>query len=364
MTRATRAVIDLAALQHNLQVSRHAAPHSKQMAIIKAHAYGHGMVRIAQALERDADAFGVALIEEAIPLREAGISKPILLLEGINSERDLTLVRAYRLDCVVHHESQLRMLEAARGEPITIWLKIDTGMHRLGFKPQVARSVYQRLQNTEVVTQPIYLMTHLANADDRDDDFTEQQLKDFYETIQFSDAEASNIPCSIANSAGVLGWPASHADWVRPGIMLYGVSPFVVGMGSDYELKPVMTLQSELIAVNQLKKGDRVGYGGSWTCPEDMPIGVVAIGYGDGYPRHAQSGTPVLINGIRSHLAGRVSMDMITVDLRKQPNAQPGDPVILWGEGLLVEEVADYAGTIAYELLCSVTNRVLYEYKE
>ena len=363
MTRATRAVIDLAALRHNLQVSRNAAPNSRHMAIIKAHAYGHGMVHIAQALD-DADAFGVALIEEAIPLREAGISKPILLLEGMTAVQDLTLIRAYNLDCVVHHERQLRMLEAASGDPVNVWLKIDTGMHRLGFSPQQANSVYRRLQQCAVVKQPVCLMTHLANADDRDDHYTEQQLKTFYEAIQFSDAMDSNPPCSIANSAGVLGWPASHADWVRPGIMLYGVSPFIGCQASELELKPVMTLKSELIAVNQFRQGDKIGYGGSWTCPEDMPIGVVAIGYGDGYPRHARPGTPVLVNGQRVQLVGRVSMDMITVDLRQQAHAAMGDPVTLWGKDLPVEEVADYASTIAYELLCSVTSRVQFEYSE
>lgn len=363
MTRATRAVIDLAALRHNLQISRHAAPNSRHMAIIKAHAYGHGMVRVARALD-EADAFGVALIEEAIPLREAGVSKPILLLEGITSEKDLPLVRGFNLDCVVHHESQLRMLEAAAGEPVGVWLKIDTGMHRLGFKPREAGRVYQRLQNCEGVKQPVALMTHLANADDLGDDFTEQQIKIFYESIRFADAESAGIECSIANSAGVLGWPASHADWVRPGIMLYGVSPFIGSQASEHDLKPVMTLQSELIAVNHYSQGDKVGYGGSWTCPEDMPVGVVAIGYGDGYPRHARPGTQVLINGKRAPLIGRVSMDMITVDLREQPDSGVGDQVILWGEGLPVEEVADCAGTIGYELLCGVTHRVEFEYRE
>ena len=358
MTRATRAVIDLAALKHNLQISRQVAPHSKHMAIIKAHAYGHGMVRIAQALD-EADAFGVAIIEEAIPLREAGISKPILLLEGINAEPDLTLVRAYSLDCVIHHESQLKLLESTTGDPINVWLKIDTGMHRLGFKPEQAMAVYERLQNCEVVKQVVAVMTHLANADDLADDFTRQQIQLFNESVTSCGATRS-----IANSAGILAWPASHCDWVRPGIMLYGVNPFVAGTQTSYELRPVMTLQSELIAVNRFKKGDQVGYGGTWTCPEDMSVGVVAIGYGDGYPRHAPSGTPVLVNGRRVQLIGRVSMDMVTVDLRQQVAAKPGDPVILWGPGLPVEEVAECAGTIAYELLCSVTNRVQFEYGE
>lgn len=358
MSRATRAIIDLSALRHNLKVSQQAAPNAKQMAIIKAHAYGHGIVRIAQALD-EADAFGVAIIEEAIPLREAGINKPILLLEGFSSEEDLTLIRGYSLDSVVHHESQVKILEAASGDPVNVWLKIDTGMHRLGFKPEQAQLVHERLQNCAVVNQTIPLMTHLANADDLEDDFTHQQLQMFNESTGFSSADKS-----IANSAGVLGWPASHADWVRPGIMLYGASPFVSGTNIPQGLKPVMALQSELIAVNHFKKGDRIGYGGTWTCPEDMPIGVVAIGYGDGYPRHAPSGTPVLINGQRSQLLGRVSMDMITIDLRGQPGAKPGDEVTLWGPDLAAEEVAECAGTIAYELFCGVTNRVRFEYSE
>lgn len=362
MTRATRAVIDLAALRHNLRISQDAAPNAKQMAIIKAHAYGHGMVYVAQALEQQADAFGVALIEEAIPLREAGISKPILLLEGLTDRKDLPLIRGFHLQTVVHHEGQVAMLEEAHGEPVSVWLKIDTGMHRLGFAPEKAAAIYQRLLECDSVAKPIYLMTHLANADDRDDPYTAQQLKTFYEAIAFNDPQSADVICSIANSAGVLGWPDSHADWVRPGIMLYGVSPFVDSTGAEHDLQAVMSLQSELIAVNHFKKGDTVGYGGSWTCPEAMPVGVVAIGYGDGYPRHARPGTPVLVNGQRSQLIGRVSMDMVTVDLRNQPHAKVGDPVVLWGKGLAVEEVADYAGTIAYELLCSVTNRVLFEY--
>ncbi|MDH5445243.1 MAG: alanine racemase [Gammaproteobacteria bacterium] len=363
MSRATRAVIDLAALRHNLQISRQAAPNSKQMAIIKAHAYGHGMVRIAQALD-EADAFGVAIIEEAIPLREAGISKPILLLEGFNSKQDLNLIRGYKLDCVIHHESQLKILESIEGDPIKVWLKIDSGMHRLGFSPDIANEVYQRLLKCPSVSQPISLMTHLSNADDLADDFTEQQIRTFNEAIGFKNSSNEEIDCSIANSAGIMGWPSSHADWVRPGIMLYGVSPFISQATKQYDLKPVMTLKSELIAVNQYKKGDRIGYGGTWACPEDMPVGVVAIGYGDGYPRHAPSGTPVLVKDRPCQLVGRVSMDMLTIDLRHCSDAKPGDEVILWGKGLPIEKIADLSGTIAYELLCGVTNRVAFEYQD
>lgn len=358
MTRATRAVIDLTALRHNLNISRKAAHASKQMAIIKAHAYGHGMVRVAQALD-EADAFGVAIIEEAIPLREAGISKPILLLEGFTSAQDLTLIRGYSLDSVVHHESQINILESAKGEPVNVWLKIDTGMHRLGFSHEQAGLAYERLLNCSVVNKTIPVMTHLANADDLKDDFTLQQIKTFEGVTGISGGERS-----IANSAGILGWTASHSDWVRPGIMLYGASPFIGGTGQEYDLKPVMTLTSEIIAINHFKKGDPVGYGGTWVCPEDMPIGVVAIGYGDGYPRHAPSGTPVLVNGQRTQLVGRVSMDMITVDLRSQAGVNTGDEVTLWGGNLPVEEIASASGTIAYELLCGVTNRVKFEYSE
>ncbi|MDH5408947.1 MAG: alanine racemase [Gammaproteobacteria bacterium] len=361
MTRKTRAVIDQAALRHNLQVSRKAAPHAKQMAIIKAHAYGHGIIPIAQTL-KDADAFGVAILEEAIALREAGVSKPIVLLEGISSFDDLNLVRGYQLDIVVHHESQLDILESVQDGQYKVWLKMDTGMHRLGFSSEQFPTAYQRLMNCASVTKPFQLMTHFANADDRNDDKTTFQINQFNTSLSnITDTESSHV-CSLANSAGILGWPDSHAQWVRPGIMLYGVSPFVEGLGADFDLKPVMTLSAELISVNSFKKGESIGYGSSWQCPEDMAVGVVAIGYGDGYPRHAKSGTPVLVNGKRSQLVGRVSMDMVTVDLREHPDAKVGDIVTLWGEGLPVEEVATNADTIAYELLCSVTNRVKFDY--
>lgn len=364
MTRATRADIDLSALRHNLQVASAAAPHARQMAIVKANAYGHGMLEVAQALEA-ADAFGVASLEEAIQLREVGIRQRIVLLEGFSCEEDLRRIRRYALETVVHQEHQVRMLEASLGDPISVWIKIDTGMHRLGFAPEHATDSYRRLQHCPGVSSPLQLMTHLANADDPDDPLTDTQVRIFAEAVSFDDpGEARDIPVSIANSAGILGWPATHADWVRPGIMLYGASPFLNRLAADAGLKPVMTLRSELIAVNHHRKGARVGYGGHWTCPENMPVGVVAIGYGDGYPRHAVSGTPVLVNAQRVPLIGRVSMDMLTVDLRSQLDARLGDPVVLWGSGLPVETVANSAGTIAYELLCGVTRRVPFVYQQ
>lgn len=361
MSRATRALINLPACRHNLQLSRQAAPAAQCMAIIKANGYGHGMVQIARAL-KTAEAFGVATVDEAVQLREAGIPNPIVLLEGFSSAEELNLVRGYRLQSVLHDESQLSLLEQYPGEAIAVWIKIDTGMHRLGFSPQQLTGLWTRLNQCTSIAQPLRMMTHLASADDRADSKTNEQLAVFQETLR--QLNATGLEQSIANSAGILGWPQTHAAWVRPGIMLYGITPFNQGRGEDFQLQPVMTLTSKLIAVKQLKKGDTVGYAATYTCPEDMLVGVVAIGYGDGYPRHAATGTPVLVNGQRVELIGRVSMDMICVDLRSQPLARVDDPVVLWGDGLAVEEVAECAGTIAYELLCSVSKRVKFIYRD
>ena len=354
---SVKAAIDLAACRHNLSIAKEAAPDSKCIAIIKANAYGHGMVEIAKALT-DADMFGVARIDEAIQLREAGITVPILLLEGFSSENELNLVRQHNLNSVIHNESQLNLLEQSKGEKIPVYLKVDSGMHRLGFKPDDVADVVQRLQQNENIHSPVTLMTHLANADDKQDETTLKQIEVFYKSIE----DLSVSETSIANSAGILGWPQSHADWNRPGIMLYGASPFIKSNAKDHNLKPVMTLSSQLIAVKKLKKGETIGYGGTFTCEKDMTVGVVAMGYGDGYPRHAKTGTPVLVNNKRCSLLGRVSMDMICVDLSEQNTAQVNDPVVLWGEGLPVEEVAECSETIGYELLCAVTNRVRFEY--
>jgi len=356
MTRATRAIIQLGALQHNLDIARQHAPTSRLMAVIKANGYGHGIIEVAQALH-EADAFGVACIDEAISLREAGIQQPVVLLEGFVQPSDLNLINGFDLQPVIHHTYQVEMLEQHTGQPMDVWLKIDTGMHRLGLAPAEANAVEARLRATSGVRHICY-MTHLANADDRDDAFTRQQIEQFDHAIAGSD-----WPCSIANSAGILGWPEASRDWNRPGIMLYGVSPFVNGTAAQHDLQPVMTLQSELIAINHFQQGDPVGYGGSWRCPEAMPVGVVAIGYGDGYPRHVPSGTPVLLNGRRIPIVGRVSMDMLCLDLRQYPEARLGETVTLWGEGLPVEEIATAADTIAYELLCKVTSRVTFEYR-
>lgn len=353
MTRAARALIDISALRHNFQRVREAAPGRRVIAVIKADAYGHGALRVARALH-DADAFAVARLDEAERLRAGAITKPVLLLPGVSTDEELARAATLGLDLVVHHETQVEILErAALGAALRVWLKVDTGMHRLGFAPQQVGNMWQRLQACASVGEPLRLMSHLARADERGHDSTRQQIACFTSLEQSTSAQLS-----LANSAGVLGWPQSHGDWVRPGIMLYGISPFVDTHGAAEGLLPVMTFSSHLIAVNRLRKGDPIGYGGTWTCPEDMPVGVVAAGYADGYPRHAPSGTPVLVNDARVVLIGRVSMDLLSVDLRAQPGARAGDPVTLWGRGLPAEEIAAHAGSIAYELLSRVSPRV------
>lgn len=350
--RATRVELRLSALRHNLAVARRAVPDSRIMAAIKADGYGHGMARVAHALD-EADTLAVASIGEAVALRAADVRTPIALLEGFFHADELALIQRLGVTTVVHHAEQLAMLEQATlAAPVHVWLKVDSGMHRLGFQPDHVHEAWARLGHIAGVKR-IGFLTHLANADDRNDPATPRQLQAFAEATAGLEGERS-----VANSAGVLGWPDSRADWARPGIMLYGVSPFVGRVGAQEGLEPVMTLRTELIAVNRVRHSQAVGYGGTFVCPEDMPVGVVAAGYGDGYPRHARTGTPVLVNGKRVPLIGRVSMDMLTVDLRTQPEARVGDPVVLWGDELPVEEVAECADTIAYTLLCGITPRV------
>ncbi len=360
--RATRVSIDLNALRHNLGVVRECAPQARVMAAIKANGYGHGLQSTARILtEAGVDALGVACIDEALQLREAGIDTPLILLEGFFHADEIPQLLEHRLQPLLHQRWQLEALAAYLpqydfgGERLPVWLKLDTGMHRIGYPAGWAREL-----EAQVAANPMLelrgFMTHLACADERDNPATEAQLALFTEVTKGLAGERG-----ITNSAGVLAWPASHADWVRPGIMLYGVSPFAGSSGADHGLRSVMTLSSQLIAVNRVKAGEAVGYGATWRAPESMPVGVVAVGYGDGYPRHAPSGTPVLVNGLEVPLIGRVSMDMISVDLRSQPEASVGAPVELWGPNLPIERVADAAGTIGYELLCQVTARVRRE---
>jgi alanine racemase len=354
--------LDLEAARHNLAQVKRYAPDNKIMAVIKANAYGHGIDRIAGALDL-ADGFAVARVDEGVRLRKAGFKQPITVLQGFVCVDELQQLLNFQLTAVIHTPQQIAILQQQTDvqRKLSVWLKMDTGMNRLGFKGPDFNIAYQQLRGCALVEQPINLVTHFANADDLLDDKTRRQIDLFNEAIKDYPGE-----CSIANSAGIIGWPNVRfgsakergGDWVRPGLMLYGCSPFAGKIGADFGLKPVMSLHSRLIAVKDVAAGETVGYSGTWQCRTPTRLGVVSIGYGDGYHRHTKSGAPVLVNGQRVMLIGRVSMDMITVDLNSQPDAQPGDPVILWGDGLPVEEIARHADTIPYTLLCGITQRV------
>jgi len=357
MAQSVYAEINLTALRHNFSIVRKHAPQSRVMAVVKSLGYGHGAVEVAQALSEEADALAVARIDEAVLLREAGITADLLVLEGVADAEELNLVAKYKMQLVVHQPYQIDLLrQLGIDSAIDCWVKLDTGMHRLGFPVEDLDKVLDQLKAIAAVDR-ITLMTHFANADDPHDSATEYQL------ARMLAAKGSlEYPLSMANSAGILAWPNSHAAWVRPGIMLYGASPILGLSAAEINLQAVMTLRAPLIAINRLQKGDAVGYGGTWKAAEAMSIGVVAIGYGDGYPRHIDSAAHVLINGSRAPLIGRVSMDMVTIDLRGI-DVQVGDEVTLWGEGLPVEEVAAWANTISYTLFCGVTARVSRRYR-
>ncbi len=356
MSRRPLAQINTSALLHNVERIRAMAPHSKILAVLKANAYGHGLLAVAAQL-KDVHAFGVARIDEALMLRAGGIVKPIVLLEGFFHADELSQIVASNLQVVVHHPAQVEALVKAELEsPIHVWLKVDSGMHRLGVEPADFKEIYQKLCQSKNVLQPMRLMTHFSCADETDNPATERQLAVFRQTIGNAAGELS-----IANSAGVVGWPQSHGDWIRPGLALYGVSPMDKGRSVAHGLRPVMTFSSSVIAVRQVREGDAVGYGASWVASTDTRLAVVAIGYGDGYPRNAPCGTPVLINGKRYPIVGRVSMDMTTVDIGDD-EIPHGAQVILWGENLPVEEIAERVQTIPYELLCNITSRVQFRY--
>ena len=359
MSSQTKAIINLAALRHNFLVAKRAALHSKIMAVIKADAYGHGVLAVAKALTA-ADGFAVARLDEALQLRQAGIKKPILVLTGFALTSEVPVFADNELDAVVHSEHQLTLLDKARVKrPLTIWLKINTGMNRLGIDPSWVDDVYNRLSLSEKVRQPIKLMTHLSCADDIDNQETERQITIFDRTVDGKNGEQS-----IANSAGLLNWQYAQRHWVRPGIMLYGANPFEKTLVSKDVLQAVMTLQSVVIALRIVKKGQSVGYGNSWVADKTSLIATIGIGYGDGYPRRAAEGTPVLIAGQEAFLVGRVSMDTINVNVTACQGISIGDEVILWGEGLPVEDIARKCATISYDLLCGVTNRVPRIYQE
>lgn len=354
---AATAVINRCALRHNLQQVRRLAPKSRLIAVVKANAYGHGLLEIAHTLQ-DADCYGVARIGEALMLRSGGIVKPILLLEGFFSAEVLPVLVANNIATAVHSIEQLEALEQAQlAQPLNVWMKLDTGMHRLGVNPEEAEAFYQRLSACANVVQPVNIMSHFSRADEPEVDMTQRQLACFDTFVQGKPGLQS-----IAASGGILLWPEAHRDWVRPGIILYGVSPLSSPYADHYGFQPVMTLKASLIAVRQHRAGEPVGYGGTWVSERDTRLGVVAIGYGDGYPRSAPTGTPVLINGREVPLVGRVSMDMISVDLGPAATDRVGDQATLWGAELPVERIAELTGISAYELITKLTSRVAMEY--
>lgn len=350
MSRPLRATIHLDALRANLAVARRHAPRSKVLAVVKANAYGHGLERAVRAL---ANADGLALLEldAAVRLREAGYAKRIVLLEGFFEANELPALDRYRIAAAVHDAEQIAMLERFRpAAPLDILLKLNTGMNRLGFAPDTAAAALARLEACAAVG-PVTLMTHFAEADD---------VRGVAWQVERFEAALGGRPHEkcFANSAAVLRYPETHHDWVRPGIMLYGSSPFVDTTAAALKLEPAMTLASRLIAVRELAPGERVGYGGTFTAERPIRIGVVACGYADGYPRHAPTGTPVNVGGTLTRTVGRVSMDMLSVDLTPVPQAAVGTPVELWGTACPIDEVARAAGTVSYELMCALAARV------
>ena len=350
MPRPLTARIDHAALRHNLALARRLAPASRLMAVVKADGYGHGLLRVAGALQA-ADAFAVLTIDDALALREAGYRHPILLLQGFYEACELPEIAARSLTPVIHEASQLEQLLASRpARPVDVHLKMNSGMNRLGLPPQDYRAAAERLQAWRGLGE-LTLMTHFATADEAAG--IAWQMQRFDEATRGIDA-----PRSLANSAALVRHAAARAHWVRPGIMLYGVAPNVETAPGDLDLRPAMTLSSRIIGVQHLAIGERLGYGGTFVAEQPTRVGVVACGYGDGYPRHAGTGTPVLVGGVRTRTLGRLSMDSLYVDLTALPQAGVGSPVTLWGEGLPAQEVASSAGTIAYQLLCGITRRV------
>ncbi|MGK2946746.1 MAG: alanine racemase [Candidatus Malihini olakiniferum] len=355
--KTATAVISRRALRHNMQRVRQLAPNSRLVAVIKANAYGHGAVECANTLQ-DADCFGVARLSEALALRKVGIKKPILLLEGFFLANDLPLLVQHQLESAVHSIEQLAALEQTDlPHPLTVWMKLDTGMHRLGVRPGKMEAFYQRLTQCRNVVQPVNIMSHFCRADEPEFNTTLKQIACF-------DAFAEGKPGaqSIAASDGILLWTQTHRSQVRPGIILYGVSPLSSEKATHFGLQPAMTLTSHLIAVREHKAGESEGYGCTWISERDTLLGVVAMGYGDGYPRTAPFGTPVLVNDREVPLVGRVSMDMLTVDLGPNAQERVGDEVILWGEALPVEQIAAYTGISAYELITRITQRLKLEY--
>ncbi len=360
MSFGARALIRLAALDHNLDILKSRVPDARVMAVIKANAYGHGMIPVAHHL-RHADSFAVARLPEAVQLRESGIEQAIVLLSGVRSAEELRDAAEHHCEIVVHCPEQVELLRTETPRPLTAWLKIDTGMNRLGFRPEEAAHRIEQLEAASTVGE-VRLMTHIASADDPSDPSTAQQLAAFRGV-----ADGFEGSVSIANSPTMLGFSeiANAAEefgftgeqWIRPGIAMYGISPFPGRPAADFGLQPVMQFEAKLIATKPLVAGSRVGYTGRYVSDRDTTLGIIAAGYGDGYTRHFRDGTPILLNGRRVSLIGNVSMDMIAVDLGPDAGDCVGDTALLWGDDLPIEEVAPFAGTIPYELVCGISNR-------
>ncbi|MEG9476672.1 alanine racemase [Mannheimia indoligenes] len=369
------ATIDSQALRHNIQLIKSFAPQQKLLAMIKANAYGQGLLPAAATLTDLVDGFGVARLREALEIQETGYTGKIVLVEGFFDREELLKTLSRKFDTVIHNIEQLELLEQVNQEweeeqkkgfwkrkakiyfPINIWLKIDTGMHRLGVHPEQVDMFVARLQKCALVNS-ISFVSHFSRADELDCGYTEKQIAVFEQATDKYKAHDR----SISASSGILYWKQAHYDWVRPGIIMHGISPHYSPI-TDLGFKPVMTLSSSLIAVRTHKAGEPVGYGGAWVSPKDTKLGVIAMGYGDGYPRNAPEGTPVLVNGRIVPIVGRVSMDMLTVDLGADSQDKVGDKVIFWGEKLLIEDVAKHIGVISYELITKLTPRVIFEYQ-
>ena len=358
MSRPTEIQINLEALRSNCELAQSLAPDSKTIAVVKADAYGHGSEYVATALDQQVDMFAVSSLNEALVLKNAGVLSPLLLLEGCFSAEEFDIASRENIQMVIHNQEQVNHLVLLpEDRKLCVWLKVDTGMHRLGVSFKEAADFYKQLVSLNQV-KDVVLMSHLASADNLNSDYTSMQLSRFSEAVKDVDVEAErSLAKSVANSAGLIAWPESRMDWNRPGIMLYGLSPFADPHPIADKLRPVMSFKSKVIAVREIEQGERVGYGSTWAAPRKSVIATVAVGYGDGYPRNARSGTPVLVNGQRGALAGRVSMDMISVDVTDIGSVKVNDEVELWGENLLANEVAGWADSIGYELVTRMPKR-------
>ncbi len=354
--RHTKAIVNLSAISANMETARRLAPQSKTMAVIKANAYGHGAVEVARELQDKVPAFAVAFLDEAVQLRDAGIERPILILQGTTAKVDVAEAAARDFWLMLHSQQQVeRVLKANTRSPVKVWVKLDTGMHRLGLTEEDLGAVCESLTASSNVQPEMVLCSHFACAEELSNPMTMEQLN-----AARACADQHRLPLSIANSAGIIAWPKSHATWNRPGYMLFADTPLQSIARPD--LIPAMTMQSEIINICKLETGEGVGYGQTWIADKPSVIGTIPIGYADGYPRHASNGTPVMVNGQRVPLVGRVSMDMISVDLSRLEQVEVGDSVELWGKNLSINEVAECAGTIGYDILAGLTGRIAIDY--